>query len=508
MAEIKIAEFKKNIQQMIEYIDPSLQYGNYLKFLDLEKSIYNNITKLSDQVTKKDIDHFQKLQHGKIKLFSNQFRYENTIIKKTTNLLISLKIIKKIKLLEWDKTRQTWAEREGIISLLSTDRNLLNKQYADFMIKKIKSYMAHFNEPLSEHEYYDHSPLTLNFLKLFFDLENKYGYENSFGFEDISKTKYACRLHHLNKQDKYHSALLKYAVEKGYPFKINSPHINYQQVDEIPAWCYQDKRYVERFIELSVFHEDGCIRLELLTKPLFLKALIKVASQKKQTLLDKQFAIKDSVIGSCDYWKHKDQSLINKLPNIFSVLYEHDKKINNGKINISEDHLLFFINMGCVKDWLSVNLIKGKDFYNARRLGIDLCIKSSNYEEDGLTKREISKRLRAAFKNKKLKKHFINVIANHYYENDSVFLLSFIENIETKIFIICEKIIPETFMRSDVNKTNLIKNILGFEVPYLKKHKKALRSINSRDRKKVLDFLLASEKNIFNKAIITDCFGL
>ena len=74
MAEIKIAEFKKNIQQMIEYIDPSLQYGNYLKFLDLEKSIFNNITKLSDQVTKKDIDHFQKLQHKKIKLFSNQFR--------------------------------------------------------------------------------------------------------------------------------------------------------------------------------------------------------------------------------------------------------------------------------------------------------------------------------------------------------------------------------------------------------------------------------------------------
>ena len=164
--------------------------------------------------------------------------------------------------------------------------------------------------------------------------------------------------------------------------------------------------------------------------------------------------------------------------------------------------------MGCVKDWLSVNLIKGKDFYNARRLGIDLRIKSSNCEEDGLTKREISKRLSAAFKNKKLKKHFINVIANHYYENDSVFLLSFIENIETKIFIICEKIIPETFMRSDVNKTNLIKNILGFKVPYLEKHKKALRSINRRDRKKVLDFLLASEKNIFNKAIITDCFGL
>ena len=513
MSKIKIEKFKKNIEAIIEHIDTSSHKQNYIKFMEAEDFVFRNIIELSEQLSKKDINHFEKLKNEKIKALTPPYRIRNLIIPKVINLLISFKIILKIRLLNpsYETDKWSWADKEGIAIFLSTDRNLSDKKYAAFMVKKIRLYMAHFNKPLEAHEIYTHSGLAPNFLKLFFDLENKYGYIDS-----NDRINYACRVHHIlhakdeETLEKIRSELIKYACQKGYPFKTNSYFWNYRQTDTIPAWCYKDKKYINKFIKCAIFHDEGNIRLELLKSKQFLNAVLKAANRSKQTLLDKQFSIFDASIGESKFWNAnpKDKGLLEKLPEIFCALYKHDEKLNKDKINILEENFFILMSSNVIKNWNAVNLVSKKSEHNPNS-HIDIYIKNNNYSTVcTLTKTELKKIIAAVFKNEKLKNFFIDRVIGHFFEGSTVHLLEYLDNIQTKIFVICEKILPEEHMASGVNTENVIKNILGFKLPYLNKHKKELRSIRLEDRKKILKILLKSEKNPFNQVAISDCFGL
>ena len=520
MENITLKNFIDYIATMIELVRADEHQLNYLEFSQLEDLVVENIPKFGDQISKSSIKKLVAAFKKNVPDFNISFTYYDRGIQpadKILSIIIYLKLINKIKLsIEDDRFG------EAIVLCLKYPELSSTSKRINHLISTIRNYQDFYQEPLNYLESYDHETLTLPFYKLMFDLEHEYGYINRV-YNGLmpsprrprpytEKVYHICRLGECRHSDEAYNVkkLFPYALANKYKVQINST-TNYKNIEKLDTTFTREN--IKEIVGSCFFHEKGCVRLDLMAKPNFLKEVLEQAEHMNETFLDKRLSFTKYMIGECEWWAW--ESNMNKYISPLKMIINHDLKVQSGVLNIHEKNIAFLLRLGLMPlndDEFNIIVESGQQTTYQKTAVFDGLLKNH--------KRSSEKKLKETYKNVLLKStkmrtwlkerifHLGPSVPDNGYDKaiSNFFLFKCFDTPDEKINFMLACIFSDIRYSKDFQGT-ILRECFGINVEYIEKNKQDFLKIPQKQRKQIYSVLAKKEKNIFKKVALKNCLA-